>query len=165
MLWSTIDFLKLTRLSLPTFLRKSRMISFLLALMTPLQKIQMQTLYKMQHNGTKIYLEKMLNESFEVAGYNHQNHEDTKLIYIDDTVDEMKLYIWQPLEVESSFLEDEDNDNQEDLFLDGDNESTLGYSWVIYMPDTITFTEYSLRALVDSYRYIGKKYTIEIYTP
>ena len=110
-------------------------------------------------------LEKMLNESFQVVGYDNQDHEGTKLIYIEDTPDEPKLYIWQDLEVNVDFLEDDGDDNENDLFVDGDNENTLGYSWIIYMPDTISFDEYSLRALVDSYRYIGKKYTIEIYTP
>lgn len=167
MLWSTIDFSKLTKLLLPSFLRKEKSMAFYKAIVTPLQAIQAETLYKMQHNGTKIYFEKMLNESYAVAGYNHQNHEATKLIYIDDVAGADQLYIWQDLELESSFLQDDDAETENDVFLNGDSDSdsVLGYSWIIYMPDTISFTEYALRALVDSYRYIGKKYTIEIYTP
>jgi hypothetical protein len=164
MLWSTININTASKLYLPTFLRDGQ-VPFLNALNLTLQTIVDETLYKMQHNGTKIYLEKMLNESFAVAGYDNQNHEVTKLIYIDDIPEVPQLYVWQDLEPDSSFLEDDGDDNENDTFLDGDSEATEAYSWIIYMPDTITFDEYSLRALVDSYRYIGKKYTIEIYTP
>lgn len=165
MFWSTISFNRLVKLCTNSFLRKPKLLSFMSAMVVPLQIIADETLYKMQHNGTKIYLEKMLNESFQVADYDNKDHEGTKLIYIDDTPDEDKLYVWQDLEAENDFMEDDGNDTVYDLFLDGDNGNTLGFSWVIYMPDSISFDEYSLRALVDSYRYIGKKYTIEIYTP
>lgn len=165
MLWSTIDFNKLGKLSLPPILRKPRVLSILGAVSVPMQTIQAETLYKMQHNGTKIYLEKMLNESYQVPGYNPNDHEATKLIYIDDVPEDDKLFIWQTEEPDSSFLEDDGDDNENDIFLDGEGESGLGYSWTIFMPDTISFQEFALRALVDSYRYIGKKYNVEIYTP
>lgn len=165
MRWSIIDFVKLLKQALPIKLRKSKTLAFFNALLVPLQKIQEQTLYKMQHNGTKIYLEKMLNESYNVAGYSHQDHEGTKLIYIEDIATPGKLYIWQNLEPDSSFFEDDGDDNDDDMFLDGPADGVLQFSWTIYMPDTIEFNENSLRALVDSYRYIGKKYTIQTYTP
>ncbi|WP_264521212.1 hypothetical protein [Flavobacterium sp. N1994] len=165
MRWSTIDFTKLIKISLPIKLRTIRTLAFFKAMVAPLQTIQQETLYKMQHNGTKIYLEKMLNETFNVSGYDNQNHEATKLIYIEDLPGIDKLYVWQNLEADSSFFEDDGDDNDDDLFLDGDTEGALQYSWTIFMPNTITFNENSLRALVDSYRYIGKKYTIQTYIP
>ena len=165
MFWSTINIEKLAKEFLPTLLRKRDAIAPSLIFLQPLQTIANETLYKMQHNGTKIYLEKMLNEAYTIAGYDTQNHEGTKLIYIDDIAEDEKLYIWQDLEPDTSFLRDDDDDNVDDVFLEGDTESNVASSWTIFMPDTITFTEITLRALVDSYRYIGKKYTVEIYTP
>lgn len=165
MFWSTVNIQQLNKQFLPTFLRKGRTIAFFEALTSPMQNIVDETLYKMQHNGTKIYLEKMLNEAYAIVGYDHQNHETTKLIYIDDIAEDEKLYIWQDLELQTSFLEDDGDDTIADVFLDGDSETSLATSWTIFMPDTITFNEITLRALVDSYRYIGKKYTVEIYTP
>lgn len=165
MVWSTINFNTAIQLHTPLALRPNGSVPFMSPLAVALQKIANETLYKMQHNGTKIYLEKMLNESYNVPGYDHQNHHATKLIYIDDIPEADKLYIWQNPEVGVSFLEDDGDDNEDDIFLDGDNEGVLSYSWIIFMPDTISFNELTLRALVDSYRYIGKKYTIEIYTP
>lgn len=165
MYWSTINIEQLAKHFLPTSLRNWDAIAPIMSFLHPLQTIADETLYKMQHNGTKIYLEKMLNEAYTIAGYNTQDHEGTKLIYIDDLPDVPKLYIWQDLETDTSFLEDDGNDNDNDVFLDGDTEGNVSYSWTIFMPDTITFNEITLRALVDSYRYIGKKYTVEIYTP
>jgi hypothetical protein len=107
----------------------------------------------------------MLNESYNVPGYSNQDHEGTKLIYIDDIAQEDKLFIWQNEEDDSSFLEDDDDPNEDDLFLMEGETGEGAASWTIYMPDTISFQELKLRALVDSYRYIGKKYNVEIYTP
>ena len=165
MFWSTIDIQQLAKQFLPIALRQRDTVAPSVSFLQPLQTIANETLYKMQHNGTKIYLEKMLNEAYAIAGYDTQDHEGTKLIYIDDIAEFEKLYIWQDLEIETSFLEDDGDDNVDDVFLDGDSESSSAVSWIIFMPDTITFNEITLRALVDSYRYIGKKYTVEIYTP
>ena len=165
MFWSTIDIDKLSKEFLPTYFRAKQAVCHNEAFLSPLQTIADQTLYKMQHNGTKIYLEKMLNESYSVPGYDNQDHEGTKLIYIDDIAQEDKLYIWQNEETDSSFLEDDDDPNEDDVFLVDEESGASFASWTIFMPDTITFQEITLRALVDSYRYIGKKYNIEIYTP
>jgi hypothetical protein len=164
MFWQTVNFFVLVEQLLPTFLRKNRMILFLSAIVTPLVKIYENTLYKMQHDGRTIYLEKMLNEHFEVVGYDYYNHETTKLVYIDDIPEPDKLYIFQDEEDGVSFLEDDGDDNDEDIFLDNDTEGVVSYSWVIFVPDTFVFQEYQLRALVDTYRYFGKKYKIETYT-
>jgi hypothetical protein len=163
-MWQTVSFFVLIEQLLPTFLRRNRMILFLSAIVTPLNKIYDDTLYKTQHDGRTIYLEKMLNEHFAVVGYDNQNHDATKTIYIDDVPQPDKLYIYQDEEDGVSFLEDDGDDNDDDVFLDADNEGVLSYSWIIYIPDTYVFQEYAIRALVDTYRYFGKKYKIETYT-
>ncbi|SCY94849.1 hypothetical protein [Flavobacterium caeni] len=166
MYWSTLNFSKLVELLVPTFLRKNRTLAFLKVLTAPMQIIAAENLYRMQHDGRTMYLEKMLNEHYGVSSYNHQDHENTKLIYIDTVSTGDKLYIFQDIETEVSFLEDDDIiDDDLDLFLEEGEDNTLGYSFIIFMPDTITFNEIALRALVDSYRYLGYKYIIEIYTP
>jgi hypothetical protein len=165
MFWSTINIDAAGKMYLPTFLRRQRTTAFFDALLAPLQSIANETLYKMQHNGTKIYLEKVLNEAYRVTTYNAQNHEDTKLIYIEDVDEPERLFIYQDEELGVTFIEDDGEELESDIFLDNEDESSLGYSWIIYMPDTISFNEFTLRALVDSYRYIGKNYIIQIYTP
>lgn len=138
------------------------MFGFLGAIVAPLQLIHEETLYKMQHDGRKIYLEKVLNEKFEVAGYDHQDHEATKKIYIEDIPETAKLYIHLDLESEVEFMEDADSDD--DLFLDADAENVVSYSFIVFVPDSYGLNQLKVRALVDSYRYIGKKYIIQTYT-
>lgn len=166
MFWSTINFSKLVKVSLPTFRRKLKTVELLKALVSPMQMIAEKALYKMQHDGRKIYLEKMLNEFYKVNSYNHQDHENTKLIYIENVGANARLYIFQDYETEVVFLEDDGVDDDDlDLFLDEGADNSLGYSFIIFMPDTISFNEITLRAEVDSYRYLGYKYIIEVYTP
>jgi hypothetical protein len=164
MFWQTIDFQIFVEQYLPTFLRNDTVKEFIGCVNAPINSLYTDTLYKMQHDGTTISLEKMLNEHFKVVGYNHQHHDATKKIYIDDVPQPEKLYIYQDEEDGVSFLEDDGDDNENDLFLDNDNEGVLSYSWIIYIPDIYVFQEYNIRALVDTYRYFGKKYIIETYT-
>ncbi len=163
MFWSTANFNELVKQLMPSFLRKERHIALIQSFVKPVQRLHDETLYQMQHDGRTIYLEKVLNEWFEVVGYDPQNHETTKLVYIDDTIEEDKLYIHQDLETEVIFLEDEP-DNEDDIFLDGTNENDVAFSFIIFIPDTFVFDELKVRAVVDFYRYIGKKYSIQTYT-
>lgn len=164
MLYQTIDFEVFVEQYLPTFLRDDTVTGFLGGINSPLNSLYGDTLYKMQHNGITIDLEHILNKHFQVVGYDDQNHDATKTVYIEDVPQPDKLYIYQDEEEGVSFLEDDDDDNENDVFLDNDNEGVLSYSWVIYIPDTYVFQEYAIRALVDTYRYFGKKYKIETYT-
>lgn len=163
MFWLTANFYQLIEQIIPQDLRGVRHLKLLSSFIAPLQKLYDDTLYQMQHDGRTINLEKVLNEWFEVAGYDTQNHETTKLVYIEDTIEGEKLYIHQDLELETIFLEDEP-DTEDDIFLDGESENNIAFSFIIFIPDTFVFDELKVRALVDSYRYIGKKYSIQTYT-
>jgi hypothetical protein len=164
MFWGTLDFSVYVKQYLPTFLRDDTVTSFLGCINAPLNSLYTDTLYKMQHNGTTIDLEHILNQYFQVVGYDDQNHDATKKVYIDDVPQPDKLYIYQDEEDGVSFLGEDDEDTEDDVFLDNDGEGVLSYSWIIYIPDTYVFQEYNIRALVDTYRYFGKKYIIETYT-
>lgn len=162
MFWSTVSFKTLIKSSISSHLRQSRMISFLISVITPLDAIYVDTLYKMQHFGAKIYLEKVLNEHFKISGYNPKNHEYTKKIYIEDVAVSEKLYIFQDAESDITHI-DSDAEYDEAVYLDADGENLIAFSFVIFIPDTIEFQEYKVRNLVDYYRYIGKKYDIQTY--
>jgi len=125
--------------------------------------LHQQTLYEMQHDGRTIYLEKLLNEYFTVLGYDPNHHDLTKTIYIDDVVQKDKLYIWQNEELETSYLNDEGVDDDNDVFLDNEIENVYSYSWIIFIPEAIVFDEIKVRAFIDEYRYIGRKYIIQNY--
>lgn len=164
MFWSQIDFFRLLEQFLPIGMRQSKTIAFIGLFMAQLDKTYRETLYKMQHDGRTIYLEKVLNEHFAVSGYDTQNHQGTKKVFIENTESLFKLYIYQDLEPEVTFLKEDNPNFADDVFLDSENENVVSYSWIINIPDTYVFEENNLRALVDQYRYFGKKYIIKTYT-
>lgn len=84
---------------IPPILRKKTHFDWLEAVLTPLRNIYEETLYKMQHTGQVIYLEKVLNEAFnQVAKYNPNLSIEEKrvqgLIYIDESVKPTLQYLY-----------------------------------------------------------------------
>ena len=156
--WNKIDFSKLIKLTLPIQLRKVRVIAFFGAMVAPLQKLHDETLYTMQHDGRKIYLEKVLNDYFQVLGYNPSDHENTKTVYIENIPQPKEIFIYQPEEDQPVFLE------PNEVFLMQENESLTAFAFTVFIPDSYDYNEPTVRALIDKYRYIGKLYNIETYT-
>lgn len=161
MLWSILNYNLFVEQLLAVKLRQPKILSFLRSLIAPVIQLHDTILYQLQHDGRTIYLEKMLNEHFQIAGYDSQNHHATKKIYIDDVELPDNLFIHQDAESESEFLEDIDSDD--DLFIDSQGLGNLPYSWIIFIPNTLVFEDYQVKAQVDKYRYIGKKYNIQTY--
>lgn len=155
--WNKIDFAKLVKLTLPIQLRKVRIVALLSALVSPLQKLHDETLYTMQHDGRKIYLEKVLNDYFQVAGYNPSDHENTKTVYIENIPQPGETFIYQPEEDRPLFLE------PNEVFLQQENESLTAFAFTVFIPENYNFNEPTVRSLVDKYRFIGKLYNIETY--
>lgn len=155
--WNRINFSMFVKLTLRIKNRKVRMIAFLTALVSPMQKFHEETLYIMQHDGRKIYLEKVLNDYFQVTGYNPSDHDNTKKIYIENIPQPGATFVYQPEEDEPLFLE------PNEVFLLQQDESLTQYSFTVFIPESYSFDEPTIRALIDKYRYIGKLYNIETY--
>lgn len=88
----TIDYSRLKDLLLPTFMRKAKTRTYLLALMLPLDTLYTQfmayrrdTIYKLQHNGQVVLLQKVLNDRFD---------KDQRRIYIDDGIVNDPTYVY-----------------------------------------------------------------------
>ena len=76
---------------MPPILRKQRHYIWLMALLKPLQTLYEKTLFQMQHNGQVIYLEKVLNETFNPTvsydpNLNTQQKQAAEYIYIDESL-------------------------------------------------------------------------------
>ena len=95
MIWQVINFDRLVELLLPTFLRNATILAFLKAIIKPLHTLFLDVLYKMQHTCQVVYLEKLLNEYFQVVGYSDQNHEATKKVKIVDEFFPPENYIYK----------------------------------------------------------------------
>ena len=163
MRWFTIDFNKHVDNCFARVLILTEMVPLLKCVLVPVKKINEDAIYRMQHSGITISLEKVLNEYLAVVGYSPTNHDATKLIYIEDAPIEEALYIFQDNEAETSFLEDDGDDNEDDVFLDNEIEGISQFLWTVFIPSTIEFQETKLRSVIDSYRYIGTKYNIQTY--
>jgi hypothetical protein len=151
--WLSLDFKKTFVELSPSFFTDERFEAFNSAFAKPLQVLADKTLYEMQHDSRVIYLEKMLNEYFEVATYNPNSHIATRQIYIVDTPQVPKTYIYQPEENQPLYLGE--------VYLDRDNVTTADF--IVKIPIAIEFDEPRLRAVIDFYKLAGKKYIIETY--
>ena len=111
----------------------------------------------MQHNSSVIYLEKVLNEHFEVDGYDVLDHVGTRTIYISDAPAKERDYIWQKEEPETMWLDVVGEDEWIDV------SPEVYYHFIVNIPTAISFDELQLRALIDYYKLAGKKYIIKTY--
>lgn len=153
MRWQTIDFNELIRLtSLADFLSGTPTI-FVKAMVKPLIPLYNQTLYKMQHNSQVIYLEKMLNEYFEVATYDPNSHVATRKVFIANAPRAPKTYIFQPEENRPVYLGTE--------YLD--RETTRTHQFIVKIPVAFQYDEILLREQIDFYKLASKEYIIETY--
>lgn len=87
--YTKIDWGKTLLMLLPPLLRKPKQVTWLKVLLKPLDNLYDDTLYKMQHNGQVMYLEKVLNDIFNPgARYFYSDSINTKmakgLIVIED---------------------------------------------------------------------------------
>lgn len=163
-IWYKIDFEKLVNDLFSRLTSLSEMVALMKCIFEPFKRVQETALYRMQHNGETIYLEKVLNDFFAIDGYNPTDHESTKKIYIEDALVTEKLYIHQDAELETVFIEDDGDDSEDDLFIDNESEGENSLGFIIFIPDTISFNESVVRAVVNNYRYIGTYFTIQTYT-
>ncbi|WP_298307289.1 hypothetical protein [Flavobacterium sp.] len=153
MIWQKIDFNVLNEIYLPGFFRNNDILDLLNSASKPIVELHDESLYKMQHTSQVIYLEKMLNEFFEIQTYDSNSHIATRQVYIVDSPQPAKNYIYQSEENQPLYLGT--------IYLDRDNETNADF--IIKIPESLEFDEPRLRAKVDYYKLAGKKYIIETY--
>ncbi|MFH6995532.1 hypothetical protein [Flavobacterium sp. FlaQc-48] len=97
--YTVLKWEKLLLWLIPPILRKKTHYDWLDVLLTPLHTIYEETLYKMQHTGQIIYLEKVLNEAYNpTKNYNPNLNTEQKrsedLIYIDESIKPTVQYVY-----------------------------------------------------------------------
>lgn len=97
--YTVLKWEKLLLWLVPPLLRKKTHFDWLDVLLTPLRTIYEDILYKMQHTGQVIYLEKVLNETYNpTKNYNPnlttKQKRLEKLIYIDESVKPTIQYLY-----------------------------------------------------------------------
>ena len=102
--YTVLKWEKLLLWLIPPILRKKTHFEWLNVLLTPIHTIYEETLYNMQHTGQVIYLEKVLNETFNpFKSYNPNLSIEQKrleeLIYIDESVKPTLQYVYLHKEI------------------------------------------------------------------
>lgn len=97
--YTVLKWEKLLLWLIPPILRKKTHVDWLDVLLTPLHTIYEEILYKMQHTGQVIYLEKVLNDTYNPTKiYNPNLSIEQKrleeLIYIDESVKPTLQYVF-----------------------------------------------------------------------
>jgi len=115
--------------------------------------------YKLSHTNQVIYLEKVLNEYYEVAGYDPTDHENTKGIYIDDG-DKIPInYMYQPEEDKPLYVEAPGLE----YFMYTPQEISASFThFTVMVPVALSYEEVEMRGVIDYYTNT-KRYTIETY--
>lgn len=169
--YTTIEWEKSLLWLIPPLLRKKVHYDWLHTLLSPLKRIYQETLYKMQHTGQVIYLEKVLNETFNQSrSYNpnystiekKQNH----LIYIGETIKPRVQYIYLNSENKIApkvYLNSEIQTNEEfkPLYLIHHNDHKIKYAdFRIFIPKSIHYIKSKFYDVVDFYKLAGKTYKL-----
>lgn len=138
------------------------MLAWLKALMMPVITLQTRVLYVMQHNCQLIYLEKFLNEEFEMTGYDPLDHETTKTIYISEGEQPNQIYIYKRVESNPLFIY-KGTDEDPTVYLYTNEELTADYcDYVINVPEDVLEQEALLVHKVEYYNPFGKDYKIKL---
>ncbi|MFK7099465.1 hypothetical protein V3471_00520 [Flavobacterium oreochromis] len=153
-MWFEVDFKKLTVLLLPIALRKSKTIAFLHCLIRPIddvfyqwkQKRDEEDWYKLNHNGQRCKLRKVLNDKLD----NTQRR-----IRIDDGTSFKRKYIYTQAESKPIYLGK--------AFINSKTEfENTGVDFVVYVPTQIADKRlHKLNFLINYYKLAGKRYRIE----
>lgn len=151
-MWSKLNIAKLVLDMTPTFLRKSKLVAFPMAMVLPLiaiyddwYKMRADHLYRLTHNGQVCYLRKSLNDLFDVS---------LRRIYIGSGNLFDRKYIYTTAEQKPQFLGT--------LFIHSRTDyADTGVDFIVYVPTEIVDLQlHELEAHIHWYKEGSKKYKI-----
>lgn len=156
----SVDFSDIVAKLLPIELRKDWLKRYIKAALQPLQNINTyffqlvnDTDYKLAFNGQVIYLEHILNDRYDPIN---------RGIYIEDGANVVYTYIYNVLETKPPlFIYNKSEGNP--TYLKNRTEHTTTVQFIIKVPLAVSYDEYIMRLLVDTYKQAGVIYSIETY--
>lgn len=155
-----INFSNFIKKLLPPFLRGSRMLDWLKALIKPLQTLNtkfnefMQRIrYKIGFNGQVVYLEHILNDYYDNT---------LRRIYITDGSSiPLPPYIYNKIENRVQYLYNK-SEAEPPLYAYNKSEYNTSVDFIVNVPAAILTAQLSqqIRALVNQYRIAGKRFAV-----
>lgn len=159
-MWYKIDYNRLVVLLVPTFLRKPVFVSYLRALILPLDQIyyswcnwREENIYKIEHTGQVCSLRGSLNDKFDSS---------FRRIHIGDGQQNPTTYIYTEAEAQDVFINTEPDSKEATMFIYTEAETAdTGLDFIVYVPNQIMNSQiYALRAHIEFYKAGGKRYAI-----
>lgn len=151
-----VDFKRLAVWVTPHWMRKIKVLILVLAFTWPIRQLYNQFLefvaakiYRLSHNGQVCYLEKVMNDAFDIA---------LKRIYITDFGGKERIFFWPETD-----LRDVDFSITR-YFWENDAYADSGIDFIVHIPMDVATTEPQLaymRSLLNEYKLAGKNYLIE----
>ncbi len=111
------------------------------------------TTYWLYFNGQIIYLEHVLDDQFDPIN---------RGIYIENTADVQYYYLYNNIEQQPVYLNNASENASADYLLN-ESEYNNVYTFIVWVPSSVQFDEFKMRAIIDRYRLAGKTYTIQTY--
>lgn len=159
-MWYNVDIYKLGAYLLPPFLRKKRMYAFLCVFLYPFywlcnmfKDYRKTSLQKLNVNGQVAYIEKMLNDEFEL-----ENRE----IYITDS-DALKPNVADMYRDPSVTMTIYPESSEEKLYLESGDESIKSEDYIVNVPSFLADKLEVIKTIVEYNKPAGRTYKINLY--
>lgn len=155
-----IDYTKAVQWLVPNWLRQTIMVNWLRALITPLVWLYQAFLryrdaknYELMITPQVCYLERMVNNRFDYT---------LRRIYISDGVWYDPLFVFQDAEDKPVYMV---TDAEADpVYVYSESEAgQFADDFVVMVPNDIAFNMDELKALLNSYKLAGTRYTIKLF--
>ena len=159
-MWYNVDIYKLGAYLLPPFLRKKRMYAFLCVFLYPFywlckmfKDYRKTSLQKLNVNGQVAYIEKMLNDEFEL-----ENRE----LYMTDS-DALKPNVADMYRDPSVTMTIYPESSEEKLYLESGDESIKSEDYIVNVPSFLADKLEVIKTIVEYNKPAGRTYKINLY--
>jgi len=153
-----VNWKKLVKLLLPTFLRRPVLVAFLQVCVKPVEEIHAEFLqakkewdYRLAHDGKVWSLEEVLNDKFD---------DDERRIYISDTVFQDDIYVGNRDNRDQVYISSGDDDGTT-IHIGSAPQYYVQADFIVHVPaELLPDSDIALKNTVNLYKIAGKTYII-----
>lgn len=156
--WYNFNISRWVALMLPTFLRKSKMISYLLALTEPLKllheeflKFRDEQLYESEINGQVINLERVLNDRLDPT---------ERRIYISDGGVYLPPVFYEEFKNQPVIFGAIDDAENPVFFFNSLIDERVDFNFYVHVPQEVFSDKIRVKSIVNRYRAWGRTYDV-----
>jgi len=169
----SFNFINAIKLLVPPRIRSTKLLLWVQAfiqviddLFTSVKSFRSDELFMLQHNSQVMYLEHILNDRFNPYFTDPpQASLDGDEIYIDDGDDKNATIIYNKSESRTPpYIYNKSESGYDPVYIYNKGELSPLVGFIIWVPDTFTYDENEMKALVNKLKLAGSQYRIIEYT-